>query len=252
MTATLQHKSIPFGVQAVEAKAKTITGLGAAYSLDLGGDVIERGAFRRCIADLHAGRLIMKGVDSHRYDSIMYVFGKVIRAREVDAGLEVQFQYIPDDPTAEAAYRRAVGGYVNGLSIGYTAKTREPTRDERARGVRRVLTEVYVVEVSMVQAPMNPDAVIPAGTSKTAGGMWAADVVDLSDLVQRVTLGAARLREADDTSLKVTLSKLRTDRTRPLSHTTRDSIRQTLQALRRQQLDAVRDGARRLHSTRIP
>jgi HK97 family phage prohead protease len=259
---TTHHMTVPFDVKGARRKTRMLTGLASALARDLADDVIEPTAYDAWLANFRAGRLPPVTLnDTHRYGSIYDVVGKLVRAERVPQGLMTAFEFIPDDPTAKAAWRRAAGGYITGLSIGFTAKARTPTADEHARGVKRVLTEVNISEVSLVQYPAQPLArIVSVGDADIEDAVASAEtlarrrsqVAKLSDLVQRATQGAARLRETDHAKLKVTLSKLHTDHTRPMSHATRQSVRQTLQALRRQQLDAVRDGARRLHSTRIP
>ena len=42
---TIAKAVLPFDVKATDDTARTVTGLAAAWSLDLGGDVILKGAF---------------------------------------------------------------------------------------------------------------------------------------------------------------------------------------------------------------
>jgi HK97 family phage prohead protease len=156
---TTHHMTVPFAVKASRRKARTLTGLASALALDLVGDAIEATAYDAWLADFRAGRLPPITLnDSHRYGSIYDVVGKLVRAERVPQGLLTSFQFIPDDATAKAAWRRADGGYITGLSIGFTTKARQPTADERSQGIKRVLTEVNINEVSLVQYPAQPAA----------------------------------------------------------------------------------------------
>lgn len=160
--------ALPFQVKDLDDEARTFSGLAAAYSQDLGGDVIMPGAFRKTLADWRRSKSkVLPLMDSHSRGSVRAVVGKMIEAKEVDDGLETAFQLI-DGPDGDEVYRRVKGGYVDALSIGYQAmEIRNPTEEEQRQGVWRFLKEVRLLEVSVVVFPMNPDARIDGGTVKT-------------------------------------------------------------------------------------
>lgn len=166
----VQHKSgVAFEVKAVDDAAHTFTGLAAAWTLDAGGDVIQRGAFKRTLADWKAAKKQrpIPLIDTHAYHSVNQVLGKMIDAEETADGLLATFQMIPDDPSAEAAFRRIKDGCVTGLSIGYEAVVVEyPEQEDRQKGIWRYLKEVKLREVSLVTYPMNDDARLDPDTAK--------------------------------------------------------------------------------------
>lgn len=160
--ARAKSRAVSFEVKASDDGARTLTGLAAAWSLDQGGDIIRKGAFARTLDHWRANK---KGrpiplKDLHRWQSVEDVIGRMTAAEETDDGLLATFEFIPDDPKADAVYRRVKGGYVTGLSIGYIPKEWSfLQKDGGAEWERtRVLTEVQLLEVSVVDDPMNDDA----------------------------------------------------------------------------------------------
>lgn len=150
----------PFEVKAIDEATRTFTGLASTWDLDLGGDVIEKGAFKRTLRNWKSSKKPMPLIDQHNYMSVRSVIGKMIEAEETDGGLEATFEVI-EGPDGDEVYRRVKGGYVDGLSIGYRAiESREPDEEQRLKGIWRILKEVKLVEVSVVIWPMNPEATI--------------------------------------------------------------------------------------------
>lgn len=186
---------------------RSFTGLAAAYTLDQGGDIIMPGAFKRTLSDWRRSKgKVIPLIDTHDYGSVNSIVGKMIEGKEVDDGLEARFSFIPDDPTAEAVYRRVKGGYVTGLSIGYdTVEYRSPSEDERRKGIWRYLKEVKLREVSTVAFPMNVDAEIDTASVKGLSelarryGLVGFDPDDMKAL--HTELGALlEAAHADDTA----------------------------------------------------
>lgn len=155
--------AVRFECKAADDAAHTITGLAAAWSLDQGGDVIHKGAFARTLDHWRASKKTrpIPLIDSHdAYTSVVNVIGRMTEASETDDGLEATFEFVPDDTRSDAAYRRAKGGFVSGLSIGYEAVRWEYTQKEGGDSWDRIrhLKEVRLLEVSLVVMPMNDDA----------------------------------------------------------------------------------------------
>ena len=149
-------------IKAVDEEKRQFTGLASTWEKDLGGDVIEKGAFARTLKEWRSGGKVLPLLDSHKYGSISAVLGKMIDAKETDAGLEATFQ-LRAGPQGEEAWDLVREGYIDGLSIGYEARDwDDPSKEEVESGVRRKLTEIGLVEVSLVQMPMNQGARIAA------------------------------------------------------------------------------------------
>jgi HK97 family phage prohead protease len=165
---THRDLSLAFQVKAMDDEARSFSGLAAAFSQDLGGDVILPGAFKRTLSDWRKAKAkLIPLMDSHGRDTVRAVVGKMTEAAEVADGLEATFTVI-DGPDGDEVYRRVTGGYVDALSIGYEAmEIRNPTDEEQRRGVWRFLKEIKLKEVSVVVFPMNPDARIDLSTVKS-------------------------------------------------------------------------------------
>jgi HK97 family phage prohead protease len=166
----VEHKTgITFEVKAIDEAAHTFTGLASTWSLDHGGDVIRKGAFRRTLDHWksQAKQRPIPLIDQHNYGSVKHVLGKMIDGVETDDGLLATFEMVPNDPDADAVFRRLKGGFVTGLSIGYETKhSTAPSAEEKANGVRRYLDEVKLVEVSAVIWGMNANALVDTETAK--------------------------------------------------------------------------------------
>lgn len=157
----------PFQVKQVDAAERTFEGLASTWDLDLGGDVIHRGAFRKTLQEWRASSRVIPLIDQHNYGSVRAVVGKLIDAKETADGLWTKYEVI-DGPDGDEVLRRIEGGYVDGLSIGYRAiKIETPTEDEARRGVWRHLKEVQLREVSVVIWPMNEGARIDTDSVKS-------------------------------------------------------------------------------------
>lgn len=159
--------NVGFAVKAdsVDEDARTFEGLAATWDLDLGGDVIHQGAFKRTLKFWRDSGRVMPLLDSHNY-SVRDVVGKLLEARETDEGLWTKWQVI-EGGDGDEVWLRLKGGYVTGLSIGYRAiKVDYATEEEEREGIWRHLKEVELREVSVVLWPMNPEARVDTETVK--------------------------------------------------------------------------------------
>lgn len=181
-----------FQVKAVDDDARTFSGLAATWDLDLGGDVIEPGAFKRTLKNWKRSKRVLPLLDSHGgFATVRSAVGKLVDAEETKDGLLSEFEVI-DGPDGDEIFRRVKGGYVDGLSIGYQAvKVRYPeTEEERATGVYRYLSEVKLREISVVLWPMNPEARIDTATAKAL--LMAAADQDLNEEERAELQGLAK------------------------------------------------------------
>ena len=152
-----QTKAIaPFEVKATDDAALTFEGLSSTWDLDLGGDVIHKGAFSRTLDHWRASSKIIPLIDQHNYGSVRAVVGKMTDARETDDGLWTQWQIL-DTEDGREVYARLKGGFIDGLSIGYRVIGDAPIEN----GARHI-KEVALEEVSAVIWPMNPGARVQA------------------------------------------------------------------------------------------
>lgn len=160
---------VPFEIKgdSLDDDLHTFEGMASTWDLDLGGDVIHRGAFKKTLKEANDSGRVIPLLDSHHYMSVRSVLGKMLDAKETAQGLWAKFAVI-DGPDGEEVWRRLKAGLVSALSIGYRPiKTEEPTESERLQGVWRHLKEVALKEISLVLWPMNPGAQIDLESAKT-------------------------------------------------------------------------------------
>jgi hypothetical protein len=127
--------------------AGTFVGLGAVYNnIDLGGDVIDPGAFSRTLSAGKSFPVLWRHDPSNPIGH-----AKITDSRE---GLQVAGTLMLTDPTAQKAYTFMKAGVVKGLSIGYD------TIQATYEGDVRHLTELRLWEISCVTFPMNEQALV--------------------------------------------------------------------------------------------
>lgn len=156
----MEHKNIQFEMKATRGK-REIEGYASRYERDLVGDVIQKGAFTKTIAErLPKGQIkILWQHDPHQPLGIpvhmeedskgLYIIGKFSKTQLADEALEL----IND-------------GVVDTLSIGYDVIKDERTKD----GNDRLLKELRLYEFSPVTFPANPHAGI-TGVRKSLDAM---------------------------------------------------------------------------------
>jgi hypothetical protein len=143
--------------------------------VDLGKDVVARGAFARSLARSGTGGIKLL----YQHDPLQPI-GIWRDIREDARGLFVVGQLLSDVERAREVLALIRAGAVDGLSIGF--KTVRACADA-ARGVRHVL-EVDLWEISIVTFPMLPDARIESVKSSAS---------DAADTIRAAT---TRLRRA--------------------------------------------------------
>lgn len=141
----------------LEVKFLSETGVFEGYAAVFGvtdavNDRIAHGAFAAALDDIRrAGRLPPL---LWQHDPAQPI-GAWREVREDAHGLWVKGElFVADIPRAREAYRLLRENVVTGLSIGYRTKQ---SHHDRAAGVR-VLTDIDLVEISMVTFPANAEA----------------------------------------------------------------------------------------------
>lgn len=155
------HPDAALRWKAVSDKPLTMTGYGATWDLDSGGDLIVPGAFANTLSDWRRTGRIIPLIDMHDYSSVFKVIGKLVKAEEDVRGLLCTFELIHGSRDAEEIAARLKGGHVARLSIGYkVVRSTEPDAEGKAAypGIRRFLTEITLEEISAVIWPMNDEA----------------------------------------------------------------------------------------------
>lgn len=188
------HLNLSFKAENVSEAEGTFEGLLSTWDLDLGGDVIHKGAYKRTLDHWQSSGRVIPLLDSHDgFTSVENAVGKLTDAKETDEGLFTRWQTVPDDRKAEAVLKRVAGGFVDGMSIGYAPiKTRAATEEEQAKGIFRHIDEISLKEGSVVIFPMNTGARVDAGSVKAAAEallerfdeLEAKDVLDENDIAE--------------------------------------------------------------------
>ena len=132
----------------------TFQGIASVYDVeDLTADVIEKGAFRKTVAETPTipvlwqhdrGEVIGQGTVKEWQSKLL-----------IDGSLDIE-----NDPLAMKAYRKLKAGLIKGLSIGFRtikATFSEVTENGATRYVRRI-QELKLYEVSVVTFPALPAA----------------------------------------------------------------------------------------------
>jgi len=111
-------------------------------------DIVKRGAFRdSIIKDFNNIKML------YQHEPTQPI-GRWHAIRETDRGLWVEGELASDCRAADDIAALVKFGAIDGLSIGYRAQ-----RSERGHGqVRRYLSRIQLVEVSLVTFPLHPKA----------------------------------------------------------------------------------------------
>lgn len=142
----IEYKTFPCEVKVDDEQPGLIEGYGSVFSnVDLGGEVVEPGAFTRTLKKTK-GKVKM-------FSEHMFAIG-MFDAVEDSKGLKVSGHALIDDvQVARETHALAKAGVFDGMSIGFrTIKAAE------GEGNIRRLLELELFEVSLLPFPMNPKA----------------------------------------------------------------------------------------------
>lgn len=127
----------------------TFHGVASVYGVeDLGGDIIDKGAFHKTIAENPTVPILWQ----HKSDEVVGQGtvkewqGKIL----LDASLDLE------DPVALKAYKKMKAGLIKGLSIGFST-IKHAWEEVEGRSIRHI-SELKLWEVSIVTFPMLPQA----------------------------------------------------------------------------------------------
>jgi len=136
-----------------------IEGYGAYFgNKDSYGDIIQPGAFKAFLASEDAQRV--KLCWQHNFDDVL---GPITEMREDERGLWFRAM-ISNTTLGKDAATLIEDGALNEFSIGYTAREAEFPTDGSAE---RVLTDIYLYEISLVSRAANPKATLEGVERKT-------------------------------------------------------------------------------------
>jgi HK97 family phage prohead protease len=109
--------------------------------VDAYGDTIEKGAYSNTLTD--RDRPIRM-----RWNHYGDVIGKWTKIQEDDKGLYVEGELTPGHSKAADVYASLKHGAIDGMSIGYRVKS-----SAQLEGDRRLLKEIELIEISVVEEP---------------------------------------------------------------------------------------------------
>lgn len=162
----MEYKSISFDLKAVGEDVAgdewIIEGYASTYDLDLGKDMIQKGAFVKTIQQrffdqrAYNGKSKIKILWQHDTEDLI---GSLLDLREDEKGLYCRIQIFRDPVfvSAQKAYRLAKYGEIDSFSIGYKPITWEDTILDDGTEVR-LIKELKLFEISVVTFPMNEKA----------------------------------------------------------------------------------------------
>jgi HK97 family phage prohead protease len=109
---------------------------------DRHGDVVEQNW------DLKSYKKNPVYLDSHNYDSIEHIIGRITSLRSKE-GLQGDIEFALDNPKGLLAFKLAEGGFLNTSSVGFIPKEFSDKGN---------ITKSELLEISAVSVPANPEA----------------------------------------------------------------------------------------------
>lgn len=141
-----------------DGEPMTFKGYGAVFNnVDQGGDKIMPGAFMETLAGYKSNGRLPQMLYNHgpMGGGPTMPVGVWTKMQEDAHGLQVEGKLF-DHSIGRDLYVALKGGAIGGLSIGYRVK--EAAKGNYQNGERRVIKAAHLVEVSLVNDPMNPEA----------------------------------------------------------------------------------------------
>ena len=160
---SLIHKSIDLSAVELKFDAERkgfFSGYASKFNgVDSYGDTILPGAYK----DTIGGR---ERPIQMRWNHFGPVIGKWTAMKEDQNGLYVEGQLTPGHSVAEDVYASIKFGSVTGMSIGYRIKDSEDILDKSGSKTGRLLKQIDLVEISVVESPADVGAQV--GNVKSA------------------------------------------------------------------------------------
>ena len=167
----MQHKLSPFdrlSVKFDDARPGFFSGYASVFGLvDSCGDTIAPGAYSKTLQNRERPIQL-------RWNHHGGVVGKWLTLREDEKGLYVEGELTPGHSVAQDAYALMKHGAVNGLSIGY-----RPIESEQKDDGTRLLKQIDLVEISIVETPADAAALIGDVKSAIDGAVSLKEIESL-------------------------------------------------------------------------
>lgn len=173
-------------------------------NVDSYGDVIEKGAFARTLAEWEDSGDRIPLLWGHQMNDPMAHIGYITDAVEDDKGLRINAKFdFEDNPTAKQVYKLCKGRRVRDLSFAFDIKEHRWDEDHR------IISDLDLYECSIVTVGANPETEIVAVKNriiesvKSATDIPSEKLEDLRDeLVEAVAAIDAVLAPASEETAK--------------------------------------------------
>ena len=172
----MERKALKFEIKKDDIAGRVFSGYASTFDVDLGGDIITQGAFKKTIEGRQQAVKILWqhnepiGKSMRLYeDSIgLFVEGKVSKTRLGDEALELMRDRVVDQ-----------------MSIGFSIPAGKSEMSEEGL---RIIREVKLYEFSPVTFPMNENAIITSVKNmKDALALGKVEQKDLKELSELLT-----------------------------------------------------------------
>lgn len=208
MSKNLEFKTFSLKIDDVDDKG-LIRGYASTFgNVDLGMDVVVKGAFKKSLKETSGKIPILKDHDPYQ------PIGLNLRGEEDDKGLWVEGKLNLDIQAARERYalvkQFAEADRPMGLSIGYMTIKAEPDRD---KPMIRKLVELKLFEYSVVVFPMNTQAMIESakglvGIDRANFAIQQLKANGISESELMLALGKQAAPAKDDPTISQSLGKL--------------------------------------------
>lgn len=171
----MERKAVQFEIKKDDIAGRVFSGYASTFDVDLGGDIITPGAFKKTI---EGRQQAVKVLWQHNQP-----IGKSMRMYEDSIGLFVEGK-VSKTRLGDEAIELMRDGVVDQMSIGFSV----PAGKSEMDGNLRVIKEVKLFEFSPVTFPMNENAIITSVKSmKDAIALGQIEQKDLKELSELLT-----------------------------------------------------------------
>jgi HK97 family phage prohead protease len=166
---------------------RSFSGYASVFAgVDSYGDTIAPGAFTNTLQN-------RKRPIRMRWNHTGPVVGKFTRIEQDEKGLFVEGHLTPGHSVADDVYASLKHGAVDGLSIGFRV------RDSKKTATGRILTDIDLVEISIVEEPADSGALV--GGVKNAELVAMLERANTPEELERVMTNSTRLSPAEAKAL---------------------------------------------------
>ncbi len=175
----------------------TLTGMANFRSVDRGGDLVLPSAFKSSLELFLKNPLFMLGHNISGDPIGGLPIGSVTEAVITDDGLKFTASFA-STPVAKMVHTLFLEKHLKAFSIGFFIKengSRDPNEEELEEfgaDVKRVVTDLELVEISAVPAPMNRESLVMAVKSLREGGALKTSSVTIKEGAGKKFAAAAK------------------------------------------------------------